>query len=265
MLLEQSFLRKDVCTRQGSYLRSGNFLALQDAMENLWQFPMKNFWGYNGASADGVRGFQPPLGCKTQVTYTDLVQINYNTNRSMVAQGVAKNERRESKKTVDHNYTKVNQCVAAFGPQHAEHARRLYQSNRSEHEISHVLAPNYRIHYGPMHVINYEQIQAKNVPNFGRKSAFGRAPCYPGDGIDQVPVRVRSKTHETVLKVAKISPRPDPKQPLQLNRLFSLSEKSTDKNRGVAKKSSDAQEWERETDLANSPVFQILCEISKNK
>lgn len=234
-------------------------------MENLWQFPMKNFWGYNVASADGVQGFQPPLRCKTQMTYTDLVPINYNTNRSMVAQGVANNERQESKKTVDRKCTKVNQYVAAFGPQHAEHARRLYQSNRSEHEISHVLAPNYRLHSDPIHVLNYEQIQVKNVPNFERKSAFGRAPSYAGYGIDQVPVCVRSKTRETVLKVAKISPRPDPKQPLKLNRLFSLSEKPTDKNQGVVKKSSVSQVWERETDLANSPVFQILCEISKSK
>jgi len=265
MLLEQSFLREDACARQGSYLRSENLLALQDAMDNLWQFPMTNFWGYHGASADLVQGCPPPLRCKTHVAYTNLNPINYNTNPTLVAQGLANNEKRESKTTVDRNYTKTNQYVSAFGPQHAEHARRLYQSKRSEHEISPVLAPYYQPHYGPMHVVHYEQIQVKNVPNLLEESAFGKALFYPGYCIDQVPSHMRSKSRETVLKVAKISPRPGPKQPLKLNRSFRLGEKYMDKvDQGLVKKSSESRECERKTDLTNAPLFQILCEISKS-
>jgi len=263
MLLEQTFLREDVCARQGSYLKSGNLLALQNAMDNLWQFPMKNFWGCNGASAD--QGCPPPLRWKTHVAYTHSIPNNYNTTPSLVAQGLANNEKRESKATVDRTYTKTDQYVSAFGPQHAEHARRLYLSKRSEHEISPVLAPYYKQHYGPMHVEHYEQIQVKNVPNFVWKSAYGRAPFYSGYGIDQLPFHIGSKTRETVLKVAKISPRPGPKQRLKLNRSLRLGEKQKDKvDQGLVKKSSKSREYERETYLANAPLFQILCEISKS-
>jgi len=265
MLLEQSFVREDSCARQGTYLRSENLLDLQEAMDNLWQFPMKNFWGYNGSSADRVQGCPPPLRGKTHVACTHFIPINYNTNPSLVSQGVANNERQESKTAIDRNYTKTNQYVSAFGPQHAEHARRLYQSSRSGHKSSPVLAPYYKPHYGPVHVVQYEQIQVKKVPNLIRKSAFGRVPFHAGYGIDQVPFHMRSKTRETVLKVAKISPRPGRKQPFKLNRLFRLNEKYVDKlDKGFVKKSSESQECEREKDLAKAPVFQILCEISKS-
>jgi len=150
-----------------------------------------------------------------------------------------------SKRPLHSNFRKIKQEVVAFGPKHAEHARRVYQSKGTQpiQEFMQIMAPSYRPNYDSMQVSRHISQLSKGSYLLGEHvhhRSVNQTAWYTDSLKAQVPVPVTSQHNETVLKVAKISPR----------------------EHGLAKKSDVFQDGGCEIDLSNAPIFQILCEIS---
>jgi len=149
------------------------------------------------------------------------------------SEGSAYKKNRES---VHRNFPKIKQEVSAFGPKHAEYGRIFYQSKRTQ-----------------------------------PKRAFGRSlnqkKLYTYSLKSQVRVSDTSQPYETILKIAKISPRPGKKQPTETKASFGFGLKLLNHTveRESVKKSYDFQDCECEIDLSKTPLFQIFFEISNTQ
>merc|ERR1719285_1493967 len=197
-------------------IRHKQVLELQGVMKTLKQFPDKHFIGYPGVSAER----QAMASFNTSLKSISSQPIS-NTNSSLISRAAASGSR-HGRKAIN---PKITEKISAFGPKHAEHARRIYQKGIQSQEFRQVLLPSYR----PNHM------QA-SIP----------------------------QSNETVLRVATITPRPSKKQ-LQKQKTWlvpgvKLLQNTTEK--GLWKKSVDSQSSISEIDLSNAPVFQMLCEIS---
>lgn len=265
MLVEQPFPRDYGYVYPGSYRRQEIF-GVQHVMQQLRQLPTDNFQEYYGVSREQNQGWQQTLGCSNYTAAMSCEQNGYNTNS--ISGGAMHNQGRESKRVLGRNNPNLRQQVSAFGPKHAEHARRFYKSKRMQPVFQHDLIPPYRPSDCPIQVSYIKQTQAKKGPDFLGEPVFKRTmnqtTLYTDPVCRQVPVPVTFE-HEAVLKVAKISSRPDKKQQNNSKVFQSFSKKlfkiNMDKDTG--KKSMNSQDVEDDIDLSNAPVFQILCEISK--
>jgi hypothetical protein len=160
----------------------------------------------------------------------------------------------------------MKQEVSAFGPKHAEHARRFYQFKRAQPLFQHNMLGAYRPNHGPMEVSYIKpsptnrrgDLQGEPVG----KRAMNKATLYTDSVSRQVPETVAFQ-EEPVLKVAKISSRPDKSNNSKVYPSFSEQLFDTKMDQKTLKKSTKSQDLEDDIDLANAPVFQILCEISK--
>jgi len=266
MLLERPFLRDYTCAQQGSYLRPQQLLELQLAMEKLHQFPIENFRRYHAVQEDKVRRWQPVTRFNTHMASISCEPLSY-INPSVGSEGPAYRKNRESKRPVHPNFPKIKQEVSAFGPKHAEHARRFYQSKRTQ-PIQQFQQVMVRPNYGHTEVSGHRQTQVTEGVHLLGESAIGRSlnptALYNDSLKSQVPVPDTSLPYETVLKIAKISPRPSKKQPTKNKTSFGFGVKLSNHKveRGSLKKSDNFEDNGREIDLSNAPVFQILCEIS---
>jgi len=217
MCVEQPSKREYVCAPQGQQL-----LELQFAKEKLKQSPTEYFKRYHEIHEVKVHRLQPAGMFNSHMAFMTTKPISYLNSR--VSEGAAYRRSQKSKRPVHSNFPKINQEVAAFGPKHAEHARRVYQSR------------------GTQPFQKFNQTTFYNDPLKG-----------------QVPVPITSQTYETVLKVAQISPRSYEKQPTKTSGLKVLHHKA---ERGLPKKSNISRDRGCEIDLSNAPIFQTLCEIS---
>jgi len=236
-------------------------------MEELRPLPMMKSHGYNRVSAGEVQSWHPIQGsnCHTASVSSNPIRC---MNPPYVYRAPAYMARTESK-SVCRSFNEIKQQVTAFGPKHAEHAKRLYQLDGKTPECRRVLAPPSRPSFGPMQVSNFNQSGVTDGCYLPRDlsftSAANRATSCTDLARGQVAVPITSRPYETVLKVAKISPRPDKMQPKKLTTSFSFGGKapSNKVDEGLIKKSVQFQKSGLEMDLENAPVFQILCEISR--
>jgi len=164
-------------------------------------------------------------------------------------------------------FPKISEKISAFGPKHAEHARRFYQAKGLIPQDSlQIAVPTHEPNYRPMQVSNHIQIPITKGCYFLGEQVFDTSvnhAAYHGESIkNQVRAAVTPSSNETILKVAKISPRPSKKQLIKTKTLFvKLINNRVEKSLG--EKSVDFQASGHETDLSNAPLFQILGEISK--
>jgi len=262
MLAERPIMTGYACVRQGSYQRE--LYEVKRVMGKLQQLPTDSFQVYHGVSVEQYQGWQPIIRCHMGAFSYEPICFNINSTSG----GTAYNGCRESKSVVGRNYSKAKQEVSAFGPKHAEHARRFYQSKGTHPESQRNLAPPYRPNYCPMQVSYIKQAQANIKRDLLGESVFERTinstRLYNEPVSRQVPVAVASQ-YEAVLKVAKISPRPNKKQPENPESGVGVSERVLryQMDEGKLKKPIDSQNVEDDIDLSKAPVFQILCEISK--
>jgi len=265
MLVEQPLQREYEYVQQGSYLRHQQLFGVQSVVEKLKQLPKDNFQVYHGVSAEQHQVWQPAQGCSTHEAAISCEPISHNINS--IFGGPVRKTFREFNSAVRRSFPKMKQEVSAFGPEHAEHARRFYQSTGTQPEFQQDLVPTFQPKYGCMQVSYIKQTQSNKGRGFLGESVFKRTinrTCT--DSVSpQVPVHVSLK-HEAVLKVAKISSRPNKKHPNDSKSFLGFSENlfKNKMNTGTLKNSIDSEDIQDDMDLSNAPVFQMLCEISKN-
>jgi len=159
----------------------------------------------------------------------------------------------------------MKQEVVAFGPKHAEYARRFYRSNGAKPQFEQVLTSPYPSNYGPMQ-ISYQRTQGRGFQSGEPVSNIKKQPTlHPCKWGDKVQLIVECEPYEIVLKVAHISPRPDKKLGKKPKTFLVFLENSHNEKVDLvtAKKSTDFLDNENEISLRNAPIFQILCEMSE--
>jgi len=239
MLVERQCPREYAYSQQETYLRDNRIIELQRAMEELKPFPMQKNEEYNnGVLAQGLQ--QSQRECNT-IASSLSSKLSAHNNRSYFSGGTAYRGMRQSE-SVCRSFTKMNDEVTAFGPKHAEHARRFYQSEAKEPELRQAMVASYRPNYTPMKVSYYRESGVNN-----------------GSYSLRYPV-----TKPAMVKVARISPRPNRMRP-KTSFGFGVTTVNKKQYDGLLRKSDDFQDSRCEMDLKNAPVFQILCEISKTE
>jgi len=258
MLVERPFQREYASAQQRYYLRNQHTIGLQHAIENLSQFPT-NEYGHHGVSAN-VQAWQPALVYRTRVGTTGSSPVS-QTSTSQVSRGQTSNGCHKGKRLARHDHQDIKREVCAFGPKHAENARRFYQSKAAKPHLEEISVQACPYNYGPMRA-PYKQTQVRGYfPGKRGSKMKTQQPLHPCKSSDRL---VASERYQTVLKIANISPRPDKKQTIKPKTLFSfLGNEHQKEDHSATKKSNNFQDSEDERDLSNAPVFQILCEISK--
>jgi hypothetical protein len=264
MLVEEPFHRADAYFQQESYLSNQQIYDVHSLMDSL--IPTNSSQVYHGGSVLPDYGWQPPPGCSTHVAAIICEPLSHSINSALG--GPPPNEYMVFNSAERRSFQKMKQEVSAFGRKHAEHARRYYQSTKIQPGYRKEVVAPIRPNYGRRQVTHTKQTQSKQGSNLLRDSVFkrsmNRSTLEANAAIRQVPVPVSSQ-QEVVLKVAKISSRPDKNQPIDSKTLFSFNERLLKNNvhEGLVKTPIDSEDDKNDIDLSNAPVFQILCEISK--
>jgi len=269
MVAEQQFLREYAYAQHGNYPRH-QVVKSQPMMDKFVRFPM-TCWNYNRISSDADYRSQGELeeGWNPHVTSVRSKLIRNSNPRSAPWSYI--NPRLVSGGScykLDDDL-KLRQDVSAFGPKHAEHARRFYQvTGRSQS----VVFPACRPTYDTVGVSYNDLSQAKRRESLLKQPAFGgtvnQRKFFNHSATSRVPVNVASHPRETVLKVAMISSRPKVKRQDEPITELAFGEmkcrKRSDDN--LSKKSIDFQGMKNLLrELSKAPLFQILCEISNTK
>jgi len=260
MLAEQPCPRDYGYSQQGAYLTNQRVIELKRVMEELKPFPLKKNEGCdNGVLTNESHAHQlTQIECYTIASSLSSKLIAHN-NPSYIQREPPFSGRRQSK-SVCHSFPKINHEVTAFGRKHAEYARRLYQSEAKKPEFQQVIVPPYQPNYGPMELSYCNRQGGVNGSNLLGDSVRSR------DVNKTTTLYTKSAmgrgTSNTVLKVARIAPRPKNKRPKSSSTVgvTLVNKKIHDR---LIKKSDGFQDRRLEIHLKNAPLFQILCEISK--
>jgi len=210
MLVEGPFMGNYMYTQQRTCMRHQQVLELGGMMQTLKQFPDKHFT----ERLSRLSSFNTNLSSNSSHSIS-------NTNSSLVYGAAA------SGRTGLRNATcpKVTGEVSAFGPKHAEHARRFYQKGIQFQEFQQVLHPSYRPNYRPIPQSNEIVLKVAKIS--------------PRPGRNEIE-----------------------KQKTSLDSSFKLPKSTTEK--GLWTKSVDFQANKYEKDLSNAPLFQLLGEITNS-
>jgi len=256
MLVERPYPREYTYAQQNTYLRNQRMIELQGMMKKLKPFPIKTNEGYNKgvlANESQCQQLLTQIGCYSMAPSLSSTPTVHN-NQSYFLGGSA-----------HRRFTKMNPKVSAFGPKHAEHARRFYQSEGKTPGPQWAMVPPIGSNYEPTY---YRQSGVNNGSNFLGDPVFSRCAnnsttsyTMSAEGRGLLPKI--SRPSETVLKVARISPRPKSIRP-KTSSSIGVTKVTKKIDEELIKKSDDFQDSMFEKDLKNAPLFQILCEISKN-
>jgi len=253
MLVERPFQKGCAFTQQGSCLIN---LPLKVEYKECNQ-------GYQEVSAEKVQAREP---ARLYNTYLNTLssESKSGSNVSFISSGQTGNRCGKLMGATCSNHPDMKQEVFAFGPQHAEHARRFYQSMGCKPLFEKVLGPPYRSLYGSMqipfqrtHFGSY--LSGEDISDLKKWSAL----CLNRDSQCRVRFSVASETSETVLKVANISSKPDKKQGSKPRSLYGVLENGHSEKVETLKKLTNSLDKEEKIDLSTAPIFQILCEISE--
>jgi len=253
MLVESPFMGDHMYAQRERYIKNQQVLELKGMMKNLKQFPVEHFKHGVPVGRRSMPGFNTALSSISS-------QPVLNTNSCLVSPAPACRSTEQTKAV----FPKFTEEVSAFGPKHAEHARRFYQSKGLQlQDFRQVAYPIHQPNYCPKQVSNYMQTPIVKRCYFLRKQMFDNGVKQAGFYVESIKSHVRAAftppSNETILKVAKISPRPSKKQLIKTKTLF---DKNTIEKCLVEKSVVDFQASEHGIDLSNAPVFQILGEIS---
>jgi len=218
---------------------------------------------YHEVQWSKVHMWQPAAKFNSHMASICTEPITYINSR--VSEGEAYRRSKESKTPLYSNFPKIKQEVSAFGPKHAEHARRVYQAKGTlpPQKFSQIMVPPYRPNYDSMLVSLHRKSHGTKGSYLIAEHVHDRSghqtTMYTDSFKGQVPVPITSKPYKTLLKVAKISSRPNEKQPKKRTGLKVPDHKV---EQGLAMKPNLFQDSGCEIDLSNAPIFQILCEMS---
>jgi len=246
--------------RDHIYIRNQQVLELKGMMKKLNQFPVEHFEGYHEVPV----GRRSMPGFNTALTSISSQPV-LNTNSCWVSEAPACGSTKQNKAV----FPKITEEVSAFGPKHAEYAKRFYQSNRLQsQDFKQVAVPTHQPNYCPMQVSNHSNhIQTtitKRCYRLGEQvfdTGVNHAAFYGESIKSYLRDAVRPPLNETTLKVLKISPRPSKKQLMKTKSLF-MKIVNNRVEKGLGEKSVDSQASEQEMDLSSAPLFQMLGEIS---
>jgi len=258
MLFERTCPREQAFTQKEIYLRNQRIIELQRVMEGLNPFRIQ--WKEkrcNGVLANNSKGHQLTKMERYSLASSQSTKPAVHKEQSYIWGDTACRGRRQSK-IVFGRFTKMNHEVTAFGPRHAEHARRFYQAEGKRPELQQVVVPPYPPNYASKRASYYRQSGVTYDSNFLGDPVFHTGVndnANAAMGLESLPVV--STPSETVLKVAKISARPNRMRRKTSSRVgVKMVIKTVDglKNKSLSR---------LEVDLKDAPLFQILCEISK--
>jgi len=262
MLVEQLYMNEYMCAQQGSYHHHEHLLELQFMMEMLKQFPIENFQRFHEGLDDKIRRWQPAERFISHMTSISTEPMSY-LNPNLLSEGAACRSRQLSNRPVF--FSKKKQDVSGFSSKRAEHAQRVYQSKGPQplQKFRHNMVPPYRPNYDSMLVSRHRKTEVTKGSYLLGKHVHDRSvnqtTLYTDLLKGQVPVPVTSQPFEMVLRVAKISPRPNKKQPTKKT---SVKLPYVKVERGLGKKSDVVQNSRYKIELSNMPIFQILCEMN---
>jgi len=215
------------------------------AYGNGWQMP--ECLAYN--SYTGVSKSQAVSG------YT---RMRSGSSGSTVGPNVNANVKQRVCQPINRHCRGVRQNTSAFGPLHAEHARKFYQSNKSQstYEYNRQLFLPYQqdvqfvrqmpVYYQTYNPIYIEQGRYRSKPQCHKQKPQRRDQEY-----------VKSNPRTPIIKMATISQRPG-NQDEKVNPSLKVGvSKCTSKEIEERKLSSNKIEKE----LSCSPIFQILGEL----
>jgi len=264
MFVKRPFRKEYAFAKQGSYPINQHVFGLQHVMMKQNRFPSRNVREFRELSAQKVQTSQPALGCNTHMG-ADSSKPTGSTKVSFASGYSINSGFGTPKRALGSNSIEMQREVSAFGPKHAEQARRLNQSKGGKQQYAQVLVLPYRPNHGPIQN-SYEHTQGRGF--FSRELVFNlkKQPTqytYKSD----VPIQFidASEPLEIVLKVANISSRSGKKQLKKPKAVSSILENGYYEkvDHVCATKSIDFLDDEDEVDLSNAPIFQILSEISK--
>jgi hypothetical protein len=255
MLVERPFQREFAFTQQESCLIN---LPLTVEYKEGNQ-------GYQEVSAKKVQAREPAHLYNTYLN-TLSSESKSGSKVSFISSGQTVNRCGKLKRVACSNNPEMKQEVFAFGPQHAERARRFYQSKGCKSLFEQVFGPPYRSLYGskqiPFQRTHFGSlVSGEDISDLKKWSALR----LNRDSHSRVRFSVASEPSETVLRVANISPKPDKKQGTKPRSLYGVLENghSEKVDQGTLKKLTDSLYNEDKIDLSTAPIFQILCEISE--
>jgi len=215
---------------------------------NEWRIP--EYLAYN--SYTGVPKSQVVSGytrMRSALTGGSAAGPNININAK---QGVCQLINRHSRRLKQNN--------SAFGPLHAEHARKFYQSNESQ--------PTYE--YSSQLILPYQQdvqfvrqmpvsYQTYNPIYIERGRRVSKPKCHNQRPQNRDHEHVKSKPRTPILKMATISPRPG-KQNEIINPSLKVGVPDF-----ISKEIEDKKllSSKVEKELSGSPIYQILGELTR--
>lgn len=247
-------------------LRDQVELTHRHMMEELRPLTEMKIQGYCGAIADDVQGLQTTR--RFNVLATPASCNPYGFIKPCLMSSEPSYEVIQEPKIACRSPVKAKHKVTAFGPKHAAYARRIYKSSNPEFRQG--LALQHRTKVSPMQVSdNSTEVRPMQVSNYRQRivekgdsfNSVDRTSASSGLVKSKVYVPIKSQPRETVLKVARISPRPAKMQLQTPEAAISFGYKLAN----IVKKSNDFHETRLKMELKDAPIFQMLCEMLRTK
>lgn len=157
---------------------------------------------FHKATTHTVQICGPPItGSLSGATGENGVKSKSNNNQS------------ESRKLVLREASKVVPKISAFGPAHAEKARKLYQITGKQAEQGPEFLPNHS-HIQPVGYTQKSYCQNANVStnevNISKDPVhYGQSVPHRKSTVNQVPISTMTDANQPILKIVKITPRPN--------------------------------------------------------
>jgi len=213
-------------------------------------WPIPEYLAHNSSAAFSQSQFETGYTrMRSASSSGSAAEANVNINdKQRVCQPINRHCRRVKKKT------------SAFGRLHAEHARKFYQLNESQsYEYSNQLILPYHqdVQFARQMPVSY---QTFNPIFFEQGCHFRKPQCQQQRPRHRDPEYVKSEPRPTILKMATISPRPskqNEKGKPSFKVGFTKCASKDIKDRKLLSK-------KLEKELACSPIFQILGELSRD-
>jgi len=181
------------------------------------------------------------------------------------AESKSTNHQSGSRKLVFREASKVMQKISAFGPAHAEKARKLYQIKGSQADQGPEFLPNHS-HIQPVGYIQKSNCQNAEVST--NEANIPKDPVHYGQRVphrksteDQVSISTATDENQPILKIVTITPRPNEER-ARKPKSFSYAEETVHSREGLVKKDQLNIEDRAQQNYPCATILQILGEIS---
>jgi len=198
-------------------------------------------------------------GPKSQVV-TGYTRMRSGLTGSTAGSNVNINVKQRVCQPINRHCRRVKQNTSAFGPLHAEHARKFYQSNESQsrYEYNNQLILPYQqdVQFVRQMPVSY---QTYNPIYIEQGRYLSKPQCHKQKPQSRDQEYVKSKPRTPIIKMAMISPRPG-KQNEKVNPSLKVGDPNCT-SKEIEERKLLGRKIEKE--LSRSPIFQILGELLK--